>query len=148
MCDSLSLPLDFSFDDILEGMCQQYEYTITSSIYLHFISAFDDRSPIHIDEDYAISAGFSGKVMHGSLLNGFLSHFVGMVFPGRRSLLLSVDIRFAKPSFLGDTIRLEAIVNQKLDSRKVILLDVVFHNVTQNCIAARGRVQILMREVV
>jgi acyl-coenzyme A thioesterase PaaI-like protein len=79
--------------------------------------------------------------MHGAILNGFLSHFVGMRFPGGRSLELSVDMRYVRPSYLGDRVRLEGTVIQKVDSRSIVVVDLLYRNLTQNVIVARGRVQ-------
>jgi len=146
MSEPLSAPRIFRYPDIPVGMKQERDYAITPEVREHFLRAFHDHSPLHVDSAYAKACGYPDCVMHGSVLNGFLSHFVGMYFPGRLSLLLAVDLRFAQPSFLGDLIRLEAVVSQKLDARRVIMLDVSFQNVTRNCLAARGRVQVLLRE--
>lgn len=133
------------YDEIIIGAKETRDYVISPAVYGHFLAAFDDRSPIHVDEPYAVQNGYVGKVMHGTLLNGFLSHFVGMHFPGRLSLLLAVDLRFSQPSYLGDVIRLESLVSQKLDSRQVVVLDLTLNNVTQGCTAARGRAQVMLR---
>lgn len=124
----------------------RHEYAITPQVYENFLTAFQDYSPVHVDEAYARQAGFAGKVMHGALLNGFLSHFVGIIFPGRPSLLLAVDLRFSQPSFLGDSLQLEALVSQKLDSQNVVILDISFQNLTRKNLAARGRVQVKLRD--
>lgn len=137
---------EYGYGDITVGMKEHRRYKISHGVYGHFLAAFDDRSPIHVDEAYAKACGHEGMVMHGTLLNGFLSHFVGMYFPGKNSLLLSVDIRYAQPSYLGDEITLEAEVARKLDAQKVIVLNVVLKNTTRDCIAARGRVQVMMKD--
>lgn len=141
-----SLPRLIEFEAIPEGATASFEYVISEEVYEAFLRAFRDNSPIHVDEAYAVSCGFAGKVMHGSLLNGFLSHFVGVHFPGRLSLLLSSDLRFAQPSYLGDVIRLEAVVAQKMEANRVVVLNVTFQNQTRNCVAARGRVQVMVRK--
>ncbi|MBI5772288.1 MAG: hypothetical protein HZA89_00925 [Verrucomicrobia bacterium] len=135
-------PRDLDYEAIVEGMEAGREYAITPAVYENFLAAFDDHSPIHVDEAHARARGFAGKVMHGAILNGFVSHFVGMHFPGRRSLLLSVDLRYAKPSFLGDRLNLKARVSQKVDAQRVIVLHLAFHNLTQGVIAATGRAQV------
>lgn len=134
------------YDEIFVGRTEACDYVITPGVYEHFLAAFDDRSPIHVDEAFAKSRGFDGKVMHGALLNGFVSHFVGMYFPGRFSFLLAVDLRYAKPCYLGDTIRLEAVVSQKMDARQIVVLDATLTNVTRDCLAARGRVQVMIQD--
>ena len=146
MAESLSAARNWNYRDIAVGMKEARDYVISLEVYDHFLAAFDDRSPIHVDDVHARQRGFPEKVMHGTLLNGFLSHFVGMFFPGRLSLLLSVDLRFAQPSHLGDVIRLEAVVSQKLEARNVIVLDATFSNITRDCLAARGRIQVMVTD--
>jgi acyl dehydratase len=134
-----------SFADLAEGMQVERSYTVTPLVYENFLRAFDDRSPIHVDADYAVLAGFDGPVMHGTILNGFVSHFVGMVFPGANSLLLSVNLRYASPTYLGDTLELRAKCAQKVDSQRVVVLHVTLFNQTRGRPAATGRVQVQMR---
>jgi 3-hydroxybutyryl-CoA dehydratase len=133
---------DYSFADIHEGMTVKERYVIDENVFQKFLSIFPDRSPVHADEAYARSNGFRGLVMHGAILNGFLSHFIGMRFPGRRSLELSVDMRYLKPSYLGDRLELEGTVTQKLESRSVVVMNVTYHNRTQGVTTARARVQV------
>lgn len=136
---------NYAFAQIIAGFKTQRDYTISESVYDAFVSVFNDRSPIHIDDAYACNAGFRGRVMHGGILNGFLSHFIGMHFPGSRALLLSTDVRYSKPSFLGDEIRIEAEVTQVVESHKILVMNVTFRNLTQCIPVARGRVQVGMR---
>ena len=136
----------FHYDQITEGQKETFDYSITPAIYERFLEAFQDYSPIHVDEAYAKARGFEGRVMHGSLLNGFISHFVGTWFPGRLSLLLAVDLRFSQPSYLGDRIRLEIVVSQKMDAKSIIVLDATLFNLTRQHLAARGRIQVMVKE--
>jgi 3-hydroxybutyryl-CoA dehydratase len=146
MTPATVMPRTVEFEAIAEGATESFDYVITPGVYESFLKAFHDNSPIHVNEAYARSCGFEGRVMHGSLLNGFLSHFVGVHFPGRLSLLLSSDLRFAQPSYLGDAIRLEAVVAQKMEANRVVVLNVTFRNQTRNVVAARGRVQVMVRK--
>lgn len=146
MSQNLNQARTFTFADISIGDKHSYSYVITADTYKKFLEAYEDFSPVHIDEKYAKSRGFAGLVMHGAILNGFISHFIGMYFPGKFSLLLAVDLRFANPSYQGDTIQLESTVTQKLDSRNILVLDLVLHNSTQTNVAARSRIQVMIKE--
>ncbi len=146
MSNQPSVLRTYHYHEISAGMKESRDYAIAPEVYEHFLAAFQDYSPVHVDEDFAKALGFSGKVMHGSLLNGFVSHFVGMYFPGKLSLLLSVDLRFSNPSYLGDSITIDAVVSQKSDAQKVIVLDATLTNTTRNRRAARGRTQVMRNE--
>ena len=136
----------YQYREIGVGMKEARDYVITPEVYEHFLAAFHDYSPVHIDEEYARSWGFDGRVMHGSLLNGFISHYVGMYFPGGSSLLLAVDIRFSNPSYLGDLIHISTVVSQKMDARNIIVLDATLANTTRNYLAARGRINVMVKD--
>lgn len=125
-------------------MSRERDYVITQLVYENFLALFGDRSPLHVDSAYAQQCGFRDTLMHGAILNGFISNFVGMVFPGGKSLELSVDIRFLLPSFLGDTLRLRGEIAQKLDSRDVVVLHLTFVNQSHDATVATARVQIKM----
>ena len=137
---------DHRFHDIEENEEYSKSYTIDESVYKAFLAIFQDQSPIHIDDAYARSAGFSGCVMHGAIFNGFLSHFVGMYFPGRRSLILSVNMNYHLPSYLGESFMLKARVRQKVETARVVVLDVKFVNESAARIAASGKVQVSVRD--
>ncbi|MBI3882119.1 MAG: MaoC family dehydratase N-terminal domain-containing protein [Verrucomicrobia bacterium] len=131
-----------SYAEIAEGMTRERDYVITPAVYENFLRAFDDRSPIHVDEEHARAKGFAGRVMHGGIVGGFVSHFIGMFFPGAHSLLLSAELRFVQPSYLGDTLRLSAKVAQKLDAQQVVVLHFKIHNQTRGVAVATARAQV------
>ena len=136
---------DFQFEDLQEGLSIRRPYCITPEVYSSFLASSGDQSPIHVDEAYARQAGYPGRVMHGTILNGFVSHFIGMVFPGRRSLLLSVDLRYLQPCYLQDEIVLEASIAQKLETHRVVVLNLRILRVSDQIIIANGRAQVMVR---
>ncbi len=141
----MHLPREFSFSEIEENSEFSYVYTVDETVYDALVSAFNDRSPIHVDESYAKSEGFPARVMHGAILNGFLSHFVGMYFPGKRSLIASVNISYRKPFYLNDDIKLTARVRQKVESVRTIVMGFEFSNPASEATIASGKVQIVIR---
>lgn len=135
-------PADLALTSLPEGTRRQHCYVITDSMWRAMTDVFGDLNPIHVDEAQALAAGFPGRVMHGAILAGLASHFVGMILPGRRSLLLSLDLRFARPSHLGDEISLAGQVVQRVDSESVVVILMSFENMTRNYLAARGKAQV------
>jgi 3-hydroxybutyryl-CoA dehydratase len=137
---------DLRFEDIAEGSEVEHEYAIDSGLPDRFIELFHDASPIHVDDDFARRKGFPGRVAHGAILNGFVSHFVGMVLPGRRALLLSTDIRYLRPAYPGTRVRLRAKVTQRVESQRVIVLTCTFEETTRGELLARARVQVAVAD--
>ena len=133
---------NFSFEDLTLGRKFGKQYVIAAEIYSGFLDLFGDTSPLHVDDQAAVSCGFTGKLMHGAILNGFISNFVGMNFPGRRTLELGVEIRFVKPVYLGDVLELEAAVQERLESRRVVVL--AFNFKRQATTVAKGVVSVMI----
>ena len=137
-------PADLTFADLHEGRRWAGEYSITREIWQLYRDHFADRNPLHL----AGAPGAPGDaVMHGAILSGFLSHAVGMRLPGRRAMLLSVDLAYPQPCFLGDRVHLELTVRQRVETRAVVVLSVAMKNLTRDTPAARGRAQVLVRDL-
>jgi 3-hydroxybutyryl-CoA dehydratase len=133
---------NFTFEDLPLGTRFRKQYVIGEDVYRGFLDLFGDASPLHVDDQVARSCGFSAKLMHGAILNGFISDFVGMNFPGKRTLELGVEIQFVKPTYVNDVLELEATVKERLESRRVVVLQFRFQRETT--MVANGRVTIMI----
>ena len=133
---------NFMFDDLPLGTRFRQQYAIGEDVYRRFLDLFGDASPLHVDDQAAISCGFAAKLMHGAILNGFISNFVGMNFPGKRTLELGVEIHFIKPTYVGDVLELEATVKERLESRRVAVLQFRFRRETTT--VANGRITVMI----
>jgi len=133
---------NFTFDDLVVGTKFEQQYQITGDVYRKFLDLFGDASPLHMDDNAAVSCGFSQKLMHGAILNGFISNFVGMNFPGKRTLELGVEIHFVKPTYLGDVVQLRATVAERLESRQVVVLQFGF--IREKTMVAKGLVKVMI----
>ena len=92
----------YTFDEIKVGMSEAFDVTITEQMLESFKNITGDINPLHNDEDFARSKGHSGKVAYGMLTASFLSTMAGVYLPGERSLIQQVNIKFAKPVYIGD----------------------------------------------
>ena len=138
----METPNTTDFQSTSLGETHSCEYEITDNLYCGFLKLFGDVNPLHCDSSYAQAAGFRGCVMHGAILQGFLSHFVGMVFPGKWAILLGTDFRFHAPSYLGDKVRFDAVVAQRLENERVLVLNVTVFNLSQEAVVVRGKVKV------
>lgn len=135
----------FTYEDLQIGARFQQEYAITEDVYQRFLALFGDASPLHVDDAVAVRCGFPRKLVHGATLNGFISNFVGMNFPGRRTLELGVDIEYVKPTHIGDVVVLDATVKERLEASNVLVLRFKF--LRDTTVVARGRVTIMICDV-
>lgn len=84
------------------------KFVITQDVYDSFKNTFKDFNALHTDDAYARSKGFKEKVMHGNILGGFLSCFVGELLPLKNTIIHSSRIAYKKPCYLNDEVNLEA----------------------------------------
>ena len=67
-----------------------------------------DTNPLHIDPAFAARAGFEGPILHGLCTFGIAARgVIALVAGNDPSALRRLDVRFARPVFPGDTLRLD-----------------------------------------
>ena len=122
---------------------QQFElkFNVTESVYLGFIENFQDKNPLHTNEDFAVLKGFKSKVMHGNILNGFLSYFIGEALPSKDVIIHSQEIQFKNPVYLNDFLVFKAEVSGVYESVKAIEFKFKFINAELK-VVAKGKIQI------
>ena len=124
-----------------KGETFSYQFVVNSEVYNGFISLFRDRNPLHTNSKFAKDKGFSDKVMHGNILNGFLSYFIGECLPSKDVLIQTQDIKFLKPVYLNDQLTLHAEIDEVFES--VYSIDIKYFFENQDKVkVARGNVQI------
>src|ERR1051326_6481944 len=103
-----------------KGDAFQQQFIVSQAVYDGFISTFNDRNPFHVSDEAARQKGFAGKIMHGNILNGFLSFFIGECLPTKLVLIQSQEIEFHKPVYLNDVLTLHAQVADVFVSVKTV----------------------------
>ena len=66
-----------------------------------------DENPLHADPQRAISVGFPRPILHGAATFGVAGHAVVRHIGYRSDELASIEARFVRPVFPGDTLRTE-----------------------------------------
>ncbi len=66
-----------------------------------------DRNPLHADPEHARSVGFERPILHGAATFGVAAHAVVRHIGYRAEDLASIEARFVRPVFPGDTLRTE-----------------------------------------
>jgi 3-hydroxybutyryl-CoA dehydratase len=127
---------------IRAGFRTEHRYKISMAVYEQFLLAFGDTNRLHTEHAFARSRGFPEVVMHGVILNGFISHFIGVHFPGDGALLQSVSTQFKSPCHLGDEISIEATVAHVSEAVRVLTVEMVLINLTRGRVAAKAKVQV------
>lgn len=128
--------MPFKVDDLFEQ-----KFTVTNTVYHGFIKVFKDNNLLHTNEAFAINHGFAAKVMHGNILNGFLSYFVGECLPVKNVIIHSQEIQYKNAVYLNDELVFNAQITGIFESVDAIEFKFSFKN-TGSKIVAKGKFQI------
>jgi 3-hydroxybutyryl-CoA dehydratase len=128
--------MNFKLKEIFEK-----NFAVSDDIYNGFIHLFNDRNPLHTNSEFAAKKGFSGKVMHGNILNGFISYFIGECLPSKDVIIHSQEIKFLNPVYLNDQLSFVAEVTGVYESVNAVEFKFNFKNAGSK-IVAKGKIQI------
>lgn len=126
---------------MIKGDLFEHRFTVDEQLYQNFIGCFGDRNPLHTDPEFARSKGFRDKVMHGNILNGFLSYFIGECLPIKNVIIHTEEIKYALPVYLGDELFFQATVSEVYESVNTVELKFFFKR-EQDKKVATGKIQI------
>ncbi len=107
----------YFLEDLEIGMRAEYERVVTEEMIESFAEVSGDFNPLHLDEDYAATTMFKGRIAHGMLSAAFISKVFGTVMPGKGSVYISQTLRFLAPVRIGDTV-LTIVEVTAIDSEK------------------------------
>jgi 3-hydroxybutyryl-CoA dehydratase len=124
-----------------KGLNFKQTYKVSEAVYLGFISVFGDNNPLHTNELFAKKKGFKSKVMHGNILNGFISHFVGECLPTKNVIIHSQEIKYSKPVYLNDNLTLIVEIEDFFESVQTYELKFYFENQDKQKVA-KGKLTI------
>lgn len=117
------------------------KFILENEIYQGFMVIFKDKNPLHTNLLFASEKGFKGKVMHGNILNGFLSFFIGQKLPTKNVIIHHQDIQFKNAIYLNDELFFNAEIMGVYDSVNAIEFKYNFKN-KESKIIAKGKFQI------
>ena len=115
-------------------------FQLDERIYKGFIDLFQDENPLHVDSEFAKSKGFQSQVMHGNILNGFVSFFIGMKLPIKNVIIHSQEIHFKQPVYLNHELNFEAVITDFFESVNTYQFKFKFTH--ESKVVAKGKIQI------
>ena len=101
-------------------------FTVSPAIHQGFITLFNDKNPLHTNNSFAINKGFESEVMHGNILSGFVSCFVGEHLPIKNVIIQTQEMKFFKPVYLNDELFFEAEITEKFESVNTVEIKFIF----------------------
>ena len=107
-----------------------------------FSTLSGDVNPVHLDEAFAKTTMFGGRIVHGALLSSVFSTIFANHLPGPGCIYLKSENKFLKPVFLNEAVNFKVeITNIVVEKKRVVFkTTAVFRN--QECIVGTAELYI------
>ena len=102
--------------------------TITEADVVLFAGISLDTNPVHLDEQYAATTQFGGRIAHGMLAASLISAVLGTRLPGPGAIYLGQNLKFRAPVKIGDTLTATATVAKIREDKPILTLETVVTN--------------------
>ena len=112
----------YDFEDLAVGMQASFAKTITEADIILFAGASGDNNAMHINEEFARSTPFKGRIAHGMLTASVISAAIAGRLPGPGTVYLGQSLQFRSPVRPGDTVEATITVVELNESRRRITL--------------------------
>lgn len=115
----------YYLEDLKEGMSAVYTRTVAEADLERFADVSGDVNPVHLDQEYAETTMFEGRIAHGMLTASFISAALGSKLPGPGCIYLSQTLKFKAPVRPGDTVEARVVVKSVDTERGRITVETV-----------------------
>lgn len=95
-------------EDLHLGQSAEVSREVTDADVRAFARVTGDDNPLHLDEAFASTTPFGGRIAHGMLSAGYISAVLGRHLPGNGAVYLSQTLHFRRPVRIGDTVTARA----------------------------------------
>lgn len=94
----------YDVEDLQPGMSATFSKTITEADIVMFAGVSGDTNAVHLNEEFAATTRFGGRIAHGFLTASVISAAVANRLPGPGTVYLGQQLRFNAPVKPGDTV--------------------------------------------
>ncbi|MBA2352881.1 MAG: MaoC family dehydratase [Burkholderiales bacterium] len=84
----------YDIEDLKPGMTASFAKTITEADIVLFAGVSGDNNAMHINEEFASSTQFQGRIAHGMLTASVISAAIANKLPGPGTIYLGQNLRF------------------------------------------------------
>jgi len=113
---------EMRFRDFYEGKSFFTKRVITTAMVDSFAELTGDKNPVHTDEEFAKNTRFGRRIAHGMLSVGIISAILGNDFPGPGSIYMKQEVKFLKPIFLEEEVKITIEILEKNEEKKRLLV--------------------------
>lgn len=115
----------YDIEDLSVGMTAETAKTITDADIILFSGVSTDVNAVHINEEYAKTTMFGGRIAHGMLTATLISAVLGNRLPGPGVIYLSQSLKFKAPVRPGDTVTAKVTIKEVLLDKGRVVIDTV-----------------------
>lgn len=112
-------PFYIPYEEIKVGDMASRESVISEEIVTRFSALIGDTDSFHVSDEAAARTVFKARIAHGIHIATFISTLVGQELPGFGTIYCSQTYDFRKPVYLGETIKTEVEVLEKLPHHRL-----------------------------
>ncbi len=114
-----------TISELAVGQSASFAKTISEADVYLFAGITGDLNPAHINEAYAATTRFQGRIAHGMLSAGLISAVIGMQLPGPGTIYVGQELKFLAPVRVGDTVTATVTVRELEPERNRAVLETV-----------------------
>jgi 3-hydroxybutyryl-CoA dehydratase len=93
-----------------------------------------DFNPLHTDSTYSKKSKFGRQIVQGNLIVGLFTGMIAKDFPGPGAVLISQEVRFRAPVYIGTELKLSLEVVKNVERAKISYLSAQCHANTILCL--------------
>ncbi len=102
----------YYLDELSVGMSAETTMVVSAEKIDTFAELSGDFNPIHVDEEFAKTTMFGGRIAHGALSASLISAILGNDLPGPGAIFVELNMRFRRPAMMGDEVTARAEVQE------------------------------------
>jgi len=112
-------------EDMTVGQTASYSKAFTEKDLLLFAEACHDDNPVHLNEEFALTTPFGGRVVHGMLTASLISTVLAKALPGPGCIYMTQNLRFCSPVRIDEVVTATVTVRSIDYSKNRILADTI-----------------------
>ena len=99
-----------SLDELDVGREAMRVRTVRDADIAGFADVSGDHNPVHLDEAFALTTPFKGRIAHGMLCGAWISALIAGELPGPGTVYLQQSLSFRRPVRPGDEVTVRVAV--------------------------------------
>lgn len=130
------------FDELNIGDKASTERTLIAKDLILFAAVSGDVNPVHLDADYAAKTNFKQCIAHGAWSASLISATLATLMPGPGTIYLSQSLKYLRPVYVGDSLKIEVEVSAKNERTKKVEMKCQVTN-QDGQVVTRGTAEVL-----